>query len=69
MEKPVYEVKIDRQYAKENGLGKNQVYYIRESYPGCFLTDNMTYREAQKFAKSMRQLGFTVIDRTKEVPK
>lgn len=62
--KPVFEFKIDNSASTiPSKTGKK--YYVRQAYPSCFITDNMTYKEAQKVIKSMRQLGFTVIDRTK----
>jgi len=50
----------------DEAIKTNKKYYIRASKPLCYLTDNMTKREANKVAKSMRQLGFTVIDMVKK---
>ena len=49
----------------DEALKTNKKFYIRAAKPLCFITDNMTKREANKLAKSMRQLGLTVIDETK----
>lgn len=57
-----YEIRLDKITDMAKAGNK---YYIRTAYPRKYLTDNMTYREIQKVAKSMRQLGYTVIDRTK----
>lgn len=56
-----YEMRIDN----VTNAVKNVNVYIRAGYPRTYITDNMTKREANKVAKSMRQLGFTVIDKTK----
>lgn len=58
--KPTYELKQDT-----HPTDKKKSYYIRESYPACYLTDNMSKSEINKIAKAFRQLGYTVIDRTK----
>lgn len=59
-----YEIRIDDS-ASVKISKTNQKYYIRAGFPRKYITDNMTYREVQKVTKSMRQLGYTVIDRTK----
>lgn len=59
-----YEIRMDT----SNMVEGNKRYYIRAGQPFQYLTDNMTYREAQKVVKSMRQLGLTVIDRVLEKP-
>lgn len=64
-----YELKEDTNiqplHSKDANYAKR--FYIRTGFPLSYLTDNMTKREANKVAKSLRQLGFTVIDKTKEV--
>lgn len=60
-----YELRLDT----TNVAQGNKKYYIRAGFPLNYLTDDMTYREAQKVAKSIRQLGFTVIDCSKPAPK
>lgn len=50
-----YEIKTDT----SPGIG-NKKYYIRAGFPYQYITDNMTYAQVCKVAKSMRQLGFTV---------
>ena len=55
-----YELKKD----ESSGLAAKR-FYIRAGFPLSFITDNMTYNQAQKTARSMRQLGFTVIDKTR----
>ena len=56
----IYEIKTDKL------AGKNQ-HYIRETFPSCYLTDNMGKREINRIAKTLRQLGHTVVDKTKEI--
>lgn len=58
----IYELRLD---TVTHEAKTNKKYYIRTEKPLCFLTDNMTYREAQKLVKNMRQLGITVVDKTK----
>ncbi len=64
MERKTYEIRIDT----SNMIEGNKKYYIRAGQPFQYLTDNMTYKEAQKVAKSMRQLGLTVVDKVLETP-
>lgn len=40
-------------------------FYIRGEFPSCYITDNMTLKEAKKVAKCLQQLGNNVKDLTK----
>ncbi len=55
-----YEIRKDT--ITDEALKTSKRYYIRTAYPRKYLTDNMTYQQVQKVAKSMRQLGYTVVD-------
>ncbi|HBG49465.1 MAG TPA: hypothetical protein DDW90_08200 [Cyanobacteria bacterium UBA9971] len=46
-------------------LAVKDKYYIRTKYPFCYCTDRMTKKQVENVAKSMRNLGFTVIGKTK----
>jgi hypothetical protein len=37
-------------------------YYIRSDYPFCYVTGNLSLKEAKLVAQSLRQLGYTVSD-------
>jgi len=56
---------VTYQLKKDANSLDSKKYYIRAAFPLNYITDNMTYNQAQKVAKSMRQLGYTVIDMTK----
>lgn len=66
---PTNENEIDMSsvtYELKEDLNDHNKFYIRSAFPLCYITDNMTKREINKIAKSMRQLGFVVIDKTKK---
>jgi len=54
--KEKYILKID-----ENAT-TDKKYYIRGAFPSCYLTDNMTYKQAQLVIKSFSQLGHTIVE-------
>ncbi len=58
-----YELKEDAMRPKT----EKKRFYIRAGYPLNYITGNMTKRNANLVAKSMRQLGLTVTDKTKGV--
>ena len=61
MEDVIIEMKIDRSQAV---LLKKNIYFTTRK-PSCYLTDNMTMKEAALIKKTFVQLGFEVVDWTK----
>lgn len=55
-----YELKEDTNVPKSP-----KRFYIRGEYPSCYITDNMSKRDANLVAKSLRQIGNNVKDLTK----